>query len=43
MEEVIDLKEIIEILKKNLKLILGLAILFALIAGLEWKIYRKVL
>lgn len=34
MEEVIDLKEIIEILKKNLKLILGLAITFALIAGL---------
>lgn len=34
MEEVIDLKEIIEILKKNLKLIIGLAITFALIAGL---------
>ncbi|MBC9875439.1 YveK family protein [Macrococcoides bohemicum] len=34
MEEVIDLKEIIEILKKNLKLILGLAVTFALIAGL---------
>ncbi|UTH15992.1 YveK family protein [Macrococcus epidermidis] len=34
MEEVIDLKEILEILKKNLKLILGLAITFALIAGL---------
>lgn len=34
MEEVIDLKEIIEILKKNLKMILGLAVTFALIAGL---------
>ncbi|WP_414048807.1 YveK family protein [Macrococcus animalis] len=34
MEEVIDLKEIIEILKKNLKLIVGLAVTFALIAGL---------
>lgn len=34
MEEVIDLKEILEILKKNLKMILGLVISFALIAGL---------
>lgn len=34
MEEVIDLKEIIEILKKNLRLILGLALTFALIAGI---------
>ncbi|WP_414042227.1 YveK family protein [Macrococcus sp. EM39E] len=34
MEEVIDLKEIIEILKKNLKLIVSLAVTFALIAGL---------
>ncbi|ULG74945.1 YveK family protein [Macrococcus brunensis] len=34
MEEVIDLKEILEILKRNLKLILGLGITFALLAFL---------
>lgn len=34
MEEVIDLKEVLHILKKNFKLILGLMITFALIAGL---------
>ncbi|RXK17223.1 YveK family protein [Macrococcus sp. DPC7161] len=34
MEEVIDLREILEILKKNLKMILGLMIVFGLIAGL---------
>lgn len=34
MEKVIDLEEIIEILKKNLKLNFGLAITFALLAVL---------
>lgn len=34
MEEVIDLKEVLEVLKKNIGMILSLAVTFALIAGL---------
>ncbi|TDM05183.1 YveK family protein [Macrococcus lamae] len=41
MEEVIDLKEVLQILKKNFKLILGLMLTFALIAGLVSTLLMK--